>query len=153
MISNEQIDNNVWILSIEIIERKNLNGQYTILYHSPSTSDANFIKYFDEWVEKNHKDEEKHIICGDFNIDMSETSSKKCYKNRLNSTIYENGLMQIMNEYTRITENTKTLIDLVITNTNEIECKIKNDDNISDHATINLISKKKVFLNKKKQIK
>lgn len=71
VISNKQINNNMWILSIEINENKTLNGQYTVLYHSPSSSDADFIKFFSEWIEKNHNEEKKHIICGDFNIDMA----------------------------------------------------------------------------------
>lgn len=59
IISNEQIKNNMWILSIQINEHKTLNGQYTILYHSPSSSDTEFIKYLNEWIEKYH-DEEKN---------------------------------------------------------------------------------------------
>lgn len=50
------------------------------------------------------------------------------YENKLNSTIRENGMIQIMNENTRITKNTSTLIDLIITNTNEIKCKIEDND-------------------------
>lgn len=53
--------------------------------------------------------------------------------------IKENGMIQIMNEYTRTTQNTKTLIDLIITNTNSIKCKIDHNNNISDHATIQII--------------
>lgn len=151
LISNKQINKNVWILSIELNEQKrNLNGQYTVLYHSPSSSDAVFIKYFNEWIEKNHKEEKKHVICGDFNIDMSDTSNKICYKNKLNSTINENGMRQIMNENTRITRKTSTLIDLIITNTNTIKCKIEDNDKISDHSTIHIISNNKI--NKKEHI-
>lgn len=94
-------------------------------------------------MEKNHSERKKHLICGDFNIDMAESSSKTLYKNNLNNLIYENGMMQIMNEYTRITQNTRTLIDLVITNTNDIQCKVNERDNISDHSTIQIIWKNK----------
>lgn len=97
----------MWILSIEIKQNNTLNGQYTILYHSPSSSVSNFINYFNEWIDKYHNEEKKHIVCGDFNIDMAETSNKKSIKYRLNRIIQENGMIQVMNEYTRITENTK----------------------------------------------
>lgn len=137
--SNEQIDNNMWILSIEITEHKDLNGLYTILYHSPSSSESKFLKYFSEWMEKNHSGEMKHLICGDFNIDMSENSNKILNKNKLNSIINDNGMIQIMKKPTRITEKTKTLIDLVITNMNEIKCEQNEKDNISDHTTIHII--------------
>lgn len=151
LISNEQINNNMWILSIEIVKQKTINGQYTIIYHSPSSSDADFIRYFNEWVEKSHNEEKNHIICGDFNIDMSETTNKKCYKNKLNSTTYENGLIQIVTDFTRITENTKTLIDLIITNVIEMKCMVMDSDNISDHATINIYSQKNLKRNETKK--
>lgn len=67
--------------------------------------------------------------------------------------IHENGMKQIMNEYTRTTENTNTLIDLVITNRNNIRCKINNNEKISDHATIKIefehSMKEKEFCEKK----
>lgn len=77
----------------------------------------------------------KHIICGDFNIDFSNTTNKTLQKNKLNNIIKENGMKQIMKEYT-ITENTRTLIDWIITNTNEIKCTVSTNDNISDHETM-----------------
>lgn len=129
----------MWISSIEINENKTLNGQYTVLYHSPSSSDADFIKFFSEWIEKNHNEEKKHIICGDFNIDMAHTTHKTLYKHKLNEIINENGMKQIIKEYTRKTENTNTLLDLIITNTNEIKYQIDDINNISDHSTIQIV--------------
>lgn len=139
--SNEKLDSNTWILSIEVTEHKTLNGQYTVVYHSPSSSDAEFLKFFSEWMENNNNEEKSHIICGDFNIDMSTTSNKTLYKNKLNEIIHKNGMTQKIDKYTRITQNTQTMIDLVITNTNNIQCEISDKDNISDHATINIIWK------------
>lgn len=142
VISNENKNKNMWITSIEIIKHRNLNGQYTVLYHSPSSSDADFIKFFEEWIEKNNTEEKQHVICGDFNIDISNNTNKKYYKDKLQKTINENGMKQKINEYTRVTKNTKTLIDLLITNAEEIEGKTINEDNISDHTTINIIKYK-----------
>lgn len=129
----------IWILSIEIKDHKILNGQYTTLYHSPSSSDADFIENLNKWIEKNHNEYKKHVICGDFYIDMGETSNKKVYKNKLNCMINENRMKQIVKHYTRVTENTKTLIDLVITNANDIKYEMSDDDKISDHSTIDIL--------------
>lgn len=143
IINSETRDNIIYILSIEIIKPKKYIGQYTIIYHSPSSSDAEFLNIFDEWLEKNNTNTKTHIICGDLNIDMAETSKKSTYKKKLNKIINDHGLEQKIKEYTRITRETKTMIDLIITNNKNIEGIIINNEQITDHATLSIINNKK----------
>ena len=49
---------------------------------------------------------------------------KDFYKNKLESVINDDGLKQIMNDCTRITKNTKTLIE-----TNNLDCYVNHLDN------------------------
>ena len=52
------------------------------------------------------------MIAGNFNIDWY----RDYYRTRLTSILNDNGLKQIVNEFTKITLSSKTLIDYIITN-------------------------------------
>lgn len=73
---------------------------------------------------------------------MAKTSKKTTYKNKLNKIIDDHGMKQKIKDYTRITQETKTLIDLVITNDKSIEGIVINSDQITDHSTLNIINNK-----------
>ena len=75
------------------------------------------------------------IIAGDFNIDWY----RDYYKTRLVTVSNENALKQIVNEFTRITQSSETLIDYIITNTKNITARINVDNKIADHEPILLI--------------
>lgn len=70
---------------------------------------------------------------GDFNFNVMKPSPN-CKK--LISIANQNELKQIITEPTRETSKSKTIIDLVFTNSDEIEIEIDNKDNISDHNII-----------------
>lgn len=53
------------------------------------------------------------VIIGDFNINVA---SNTFYKDKLLQSIQRLGLYQIMDKYTRVTSESSTIIDLVITN-------------------------------------
>lgn len=59
------------------------------------------------------------------------------YKNKV-SNIIANGLKQFVKDYTRVTKNSKTIIDYVITNSNKVDVKIKSNNKIADHEAINI---------------
>lgn len=64
-------------------------------------------------MESKEESSEKHVICGDFNLNLM---INEYYADKLKSIIQFYGYKQIVNEPTRITETSSTLIDLVITN-------------------------------------
>lgn len=74
-------------------------------------------------------------VLGDFNINMLDNSNhiSKSFKHYMTC----NKLYQVITEPTRITETSKTLIDLCITNNKNINyAKSLCDNNIADHNTI-----------------
>ena len=69
----------------------------------------------------------------------------------------DNGLNFLVNSPTRITNNSSTLIDLCLSdiNKNKINCDVSSDDQISDHAllNINIIGHSDNIVNKKRKIR
>ena len=67
------------------------------------------------------------------------------------ATLNDNGLNQIVTEYTRVTENTKTLIDFVITNSINVSAKTNGENKIADHKAIDINIKNKNFIESTKK--
>ncbi|XP_031638796.1 uncharacterized protein LOC116350927 [Contarinia nasturtii] len=72
-------------------------------------------------------------------------NADSAYIRRLKSFCDDNGLKQLINNPTRVSQNSSTLIDLCLSNiaSKNIMCSVSIDDKISDHALleINLIGK------------
>lgn len=132
VLLNENLDNEVWMLSVELFGKKHLviHG----VYRSQMCSENKFLNYLDNFVN-NLNEQKSNVIVGDFNIDVS---SDTFYSGKLKTLINDWGMKQVVNEYTRITKTSKTVIDLIITNNFNIVCKVLNDDKISDHETITI---------------
>lgn len=132
----EKIDNlKYWILACRA-KCKNNNIIITAVYRSPSYGEAEFCQIFEDTLEEICEDANDVIIAGDFNIDWSIDSF---YKKRIERILNDNGLKQIVNEYTRVARNSKTMIDYVITNSHKVSAKNSTKDKISDHEVINII--------------
>ena len=80
------------------------------------------------------------LIFGDFNINWS---SNLGYCNRLKSVINDFELKQMVNSYTHIFGTGGSIIDLVITNSKNMEVLVLDEPNITDHG-ITAISLPKV---------
>lgn len=106
------------------------------VYRSPSSSASDFCDVFEEVIEEICEQNCDIIVTGDFNIDWSKNSF---YKNRIESCLNDSGIKQIVNNYTRVTKNTKTIIDYVITNSDKISVQHSNTNKISDHEIINIL--------------
>lgn len=85
-----------WFLSIRVLKGFR-TGNYGVVYHSPSSSDSSFLNLFEEWYENHFSPEKLTIIVGDFNIDLSKTTT---YSNRMIQIINNNGLKQTVNDFT-----------------------------------------------------
>lgn len=69
--------------------------------------------------------------------------------------MHDNGLRQIVNQFTRITNLSKTIIDYVITNSYKVSVEMNSALNVSDHEVINIMikcDKKKTKCNKQVEI-
>lgn len=92
-----------------------------------------FLDFFENWIEENISGDKNSTVCGDFNIDFKKDNS---LSERVKNIVLLNGCKQIVNEYTRITERSKTLIDYVISNDSEWNVIISSENKISDHESI-----------------
>ena len=86
------------------------------IYRSPSYSEPEFCDIFEQTIQKICDINCEILIAGVFNIDLKNF----LYRNRIRSIIKDNGVRQVVNEYTRVTKNPSTIKDYVITNNYEI---------------------------------
>lgn len=128
---NKNYQENMWIISIQV-KQKQMKGIFSVLYHSPSRSAADFIHILDDWCEEFIEIDQTNMLCGDFNIDLLKESF---YKDKILKTLNDRGTKQQVTEPTRITPSSKTLIDYVISN-EKIQAIVLTDNKISDHSTI-----------------
>lgn len=143
----------IWMLVIRVKKDNNtfyLGG----IYRSPRYMGINneFYDKFNNLIEDVYELDNDIILMGDFNIDWIKISNQldKC-KQILN----DHGFKQVVDSYTRITGDSKTLIDWVIINQYNNSIKVKIDENlkISDHETIRILFDKESIINNKKKIR
>lgn len=132
-ISDYAFNNNMWISGIEIRIEKHKYYVYC-LYHSPSSSDAEFLEKLEECLECLEPDA-TFIMLGDFNIDLA---SKSFYARKLDNLINSYGIYQLVDTYTRITPTSSTVIDLLITNNKELKQEVHHTPKITDHSMIHV---------------
>lgn len=133
-IGEKSSDYNYWISAYKATMK---NNQFVIVavYRSPSSSEVEFCQVFEQVMEEICEAQYDIIIAGDFNIDWCK---EETYKKRLECAFNDNGLKQIVNDYTRITENTKTIIDYVITNSENVSAANNSLNKIADHEAIDI---------------
>jgi len=139
----EKKEGNYWMLSVWL-ECDSFKGYIYVLYHSPGSSDAEFLNYIDNLCESLNFNS-NYVFIGDFNIDFNK---KTYYSDKLNYIMESRGLIQRINEATRVTDNSKTLIDLLFTNL-DIKVEVLNVPRITDHNIVEMKFRKKSELEQK----
>jgi len=117
-ILTREIEPNRWTTVIEVKE-KWYKGVIMVAYHSPSASDADFLGFLVDTVEDLIIKREC-VVVGDFNIDLMVNSF---YAKKLQTTTNSMGTKQRVNKPTRITKQSRSIIDLVFPN-KEIEASV-----------------------------
>lgn len=126
-----------WILGLKLYIESELIGTFAGVYRSPSpdSKKGEFIERFsaimEELLDLSQKD---CTIGGDFNIDWLKEGDY--YLNKMKSCIRGAGLKQVVLEATRVSKDSKTLIDLVITDNVNMKCNVLVKPRISDHYII-----------------
>lgn len=130
------IDMNFWILSLNI-SHKHIKYSIAVLYRSPSGNLSVFFENFSNWVEEFVQINGKHtiIIAGDFNIQYNRDNYEK---NRLQKLIQNNGMKQLVNEFTRIVKDSSSIIDLVISNNFHLLPYTEKNYIITDHHILHI---------------
>ena len=125
----------LWVLGVNIELDPHCSYNVLCIYRSPSASKAEFLDVLDEI--SNEIQIKNLIIIGDFNIDILK---KEQYSERLITEMDNKGLQQLVRKPTRITQNSKTIIDLVFTNIPNIAANVLNSPKLSDHSIIEIYS-------------
>ena len=124
---------NLWIkLSHVRTNAKNIVG---VVYRHPTPKHKNFISALNESIMKITKTNQTFYLCGDFNVNISPESSNPSANDFLN-VILGNSVFPTLTIPTRITENSKTIIDNIITNDSNIILPGIIQTDISDHFVI-----------------
>lgn len=105
------------------------------LYHSPSSSDAQFLDNFEDICENIVSNSNKFVLVGDFNLDFLTNSF---YVNKIKNLLLSYGIQQVINEPTRVTNTSETLVDYVLTNGSDIVTNVHDTPKISDHSIISI---------------
>lgn len=128
----KKIASNCWCIVIEIKE-KLYKGVIMVIYHSPSASHGDFVRFLEDIVEELVIKGECMII--DFNIDFGINSF---YTNKLQTVMASLGMKQYVNEPTRVTNNSQTIIDLCFAN-NKVQVQVIQEPKITDHAWLRVV--------------
>lgn len=122
-----------WCIAFEV-RINNENIVIAVVYLSASENKNMILNAFEPWLE-GISNECTVVCCGDFNINLDADTP---YSRRLGNILTDNGLRQLVNKPTRVTQETSTLIDLCVTNMNSnlIKCEVSIEDQITDHRNI-----------------
>lgn len=127
-----------WMLAIKLYMNYVLLGTFMGVYRSPRAGKGEFIDNFSvvmtDLLELSQKD---CIIGGDINIDWLKDD--EYYTKRLKSSIMGVGMKQIVEEATRVTPHSETLIDLVITDNTSLKSIVLDQPRISDHSIVSIV--------------
>jgi exonuclease III len=131
-LENDEVEG-IWI---EFKQSNAKNFIVGIIYRPPDTSkhlSKNFENSFINCIKKITSETKECIILGDININYLNDECHKKFKEMIDLQ----GLIQMINEPTRVTKDTKTLIDVVLTSHPENLCNINVVlSSLSDHDII-----------------
>ncbi|XP_030752260.1 uncharacterized protein LOC115879515 [Sitophilus oryzae] len=131
------VNKNLWLVGVSLsVGRHRFN--IINVYHSPNSNSA-FLDKLEEVLNNYAIKSESFILIGDLNINLAKETY---YSKKLNNIIERSGLSQIVQNFTRITPTSATIIDLIITNDKEVNHQIHLTPKIADHSilTVNLPS-------------
>lgn len=128
IVDKKKIVSNCWCVVIEM--RENLyKGMIAVVYHSPSASNGDFVRFLEDTVE-DLIIKYDCIVIGDFNIDIMVDSF---YTKKLLTVMQNLGMRQYVECPTRVTKDSRTMIDLIFSN-KEVKVQVNEKPKITDHA-------------------
>ena len=128
-------------LWIEIFVPKSKPFLVCSAYRPPDNSrylDTNFVQKFNNMLDNISSENKETIMIGDFNCDYKVPRDHIDMK----ALVKLQGYSQLINDYTRITKNSRTCIDLCYTtNKSNIADTLIHNNSLSDHCMIGIIRK------------
>lgn len=104
------------------------------IYRPPGSSCQEFLSYFEDLLIEFYADCDYISCLGDFNINMLDIDSS--YVTHFNDILGTFGLTQMVNEPTRVSNTTSTLIDLICCNPDMVNEVGVIDPSVSDHFLV-----------------
>ena len=102
-------------ISTELLFENRKNTIFNVLYRQPEGQIEPFDKFFKETFSPIKSSNKQFHVVGDFNLDVLDYEICKKVQQFFN-IIYENGMIQIRNKSTRVTNETATTINHILTN-------------------------------------
>ena len=126
----------IWLEITLPTSEKILVGNY---YRPPSKSkynEHNFMTKLQKSLEKIAHEEKQSLLLGDFNCNMA-TDSPSSETVNFKTVLSKTGVTQMVQKWTRVTETTSTLIDIIGTNNPQnIVAHDVIDTGLSDHHMV-----------------
>ena len=122
-------------LTVEI--KKPRSRPFAVMtWYRPPDSSIDLFKPFEEVIGKLDSENIEYYVLGDLNCNMAAPKFDNS-TNILSNIAEVYGLDQLITEYTRITDKSSTLIDLIFTNTpDRVVCSGVSHIGISDHSLV-----------------
>ena len=141
-VRNDLVPTELEVVCIEITKPHSKPFLVTTVYRPPSAS-SEFFDHFEKLIKAIDNENKEMFILGDLNCDMLKTDSDSNIPTKKIKSLYElYQLTQLIDEATRVTMTTTSLIDHIVTNTPE---KISDSGvihtGISDHSLVFAIRK------------
>ena len=141
-VRNDLVPTELEVVCIEITKPHSKPFLVTTVYRPPSAS-SEFFDHFEKLIKAIDNENKEMFILGDLNCDMLKADSDSNIPTKKIKSLYElYQLTQLINEATRVTMTTTSLIDHIVTNTPE---KISDSGvihtGISDHSLVFAIRK------------
>ena len=102
-------------LSISILNKKCKNIILNTIYRPPNGDIKICENHFKNLFAKNDTVNKHIVLAGDFNLNVLDFESNKKIENFINP-MFCYGMIPTINKYTRVTANTATAIDHIVTN-------------------------------------
>ena len=153
IIRQDLISSELEAVCVEIIKPHSRPFLVTTIYRPPNAS-SEFFDHFEKLIKAIDDENKEMYILGDLNCDMLKTDKDSNFPTKKIKTLYElYQLSQLIDEATRVTMTTSSLIDHIVTNTPE---KISDSGvihtGLSDHSLVFAIRKISVVKKQEKKV-
>ena len=141
-VRNDLVPTELEVVGIEITKPHSKPFLVTTVYRPPSAS-SEFFDHFEKLIKAIDNENKEMFILGDVNCDMLKADSDSNIPTKKIKSLYElYQLTQLINEATRVTMTTTSLIDHIVNNTPEKICHSGViHTGISDHSLVFAIRK------------
>ena len=109
------------LIVLEIHHKRDKNILFSVMYKPPNGDMTVFETFCEKLLSVNNETSKNIIFAGDLNINALDYVSNKKFQHFL-SSMFEYNMVPTINRPTRVTRNTATAIDHIITNENRTFC-------------------------------